>query len=157
MPAGVGTEVVVEVEEALAAIVRQVSLPRLQERLAAATGVTLDRGAITVLRCVGAADGVRLSDVAQLLCLDLSTVSRHVKQLERAGLVARGVLNGDGRASVLRLTREGRRVLGAVARARRRFVAELLHDWPPGDVAVLAPLLTRLAGDLAATLEGGRP
>lgn len=157
MPARSGTDALVEVEEALAAVVRQVNLPRIQERLSAETGVVLDRGAIPVLRCVAAEEAVRVSDVARLVHLDPSTVSRHVKHLERLGMVARAAHHGDGRASVLRLTGEGRRVLDAVTRARRRFVAELLAGWDPDDIVTLAPLLARLARDLTTTLSGGDP
>lgn len=144
----------VEVEEALAAVVRQVNLPRIQERLLAETGVLLDRGAVPVLRCVAAEKAARVSDVARHLHLDLSTVSRHVKELERLGLLSRGAQVGDARASVLHVSAEGRRVLRSVARARRHFVGELLRDWTPDEITTLAPLLSRLAQDLAAALEG---
>ncbi len=150
-----GTDPLVEVEEALAAVVRQLNLPRIQERLSAETGVVLDRGAIPVLRCVAEEEAVRVSDVARLVHLDPSTVSRHVKHLEQLGMVARAAHDGDGRASVLRLTGEGRRVLDAATKARRRFVAELLAGWGPDDIVTFAPLLARLAHDLTTTLSGG--
>lgn len=157
MPTRSATNALVEVEEALASVVRQVNLPRVQERLSAETGVVLDRGAIPVLRCVAVEEAVRVSDVARLVHLDPSTVSRHIKHLEQMGLVARAAHDGDGRASVLRLTSEGRRVLDAVTRARRRFVAELLAGWDPDDIATLAPLLARLAHGLTTTLSGEDP
>jgi DNA-binding MarR family transcriptional regulator len=100
--------------------------------------------------------GTRLSQLAQVLNLDLSTVSRHVKQLERAGLVARTGDKLDARASLLRVTAKGRRAVAAVNEAWRRFIAEVLADWRPGDVAALGPLLERLAHDMSTVIEGQR-
>ena len=142
-----------QVEDALSAIVRQIRVPRLYERIAADAGLAVERGAYPALRLVEESDGLRLSQLAQTLNLDLSTVSRHVKQLERAGLVTRADDKLDARASVLRATAKGRRAVAAVNEAWRHFIAEVLAGWSATDVATLAPLLDRLAGDMGAAIE----
>jgi DNA-binding MarR family transcriptional regulator len=156
VPATVAADLLAQVEDALAAIVRQIRIPRLYDRIAVDAGLTLERGAYPVLRLVEETGSTRLSQLAQVLNLDLSTVSRHVKQLERAGLVARTGDKLDARASLLRVTAKGRRAVAAVNEAWRRFIAEVLADWRPGDVAALGPLLERLAHDMSTVIEGQR-
>jgi DNA-binding MarR family transcriptional regulator len=154
VPTTVETAPLAVVEGALASIVRKVNLPRVQERLSAETGVSLDKGAYTVLRCLDDHESPRLSHVAQLLHLDLSTVSRHVKQLERTGLVVRAGDKSDARASVLRATTKGRRALATLAASRRRFIAQVLEGWSDDEIAAFAPQLERLAAAISEIIEG---
>lgn len=130
------------------AIVRRLSLPRVQERLIAEAGVPVERGGHQVLRAVAEQPSSRLGDLARELGLDTSTVSRHVKALEGAGLVARSGDPGDGRVARLELTDAGSYALGRVRQARHRFFTEILADWPQGDREMLASLLDRLAHDV---------
>lgn len=147
----VGTAVE-QIEESVVAIVREASLPRVQERLVAAAGVPVERAGYQVLRAVAEQPSLRLGDLARELGLDTSTVSRHVKALEGAGLVARSGDPGDGRVAHLELTAVGTEALGRLRRARHRYFAELLADWPPSELEFLAPLLARLAHDM--TMRG---
>jgi DNA-binding MarR family transcriptional regulator len=136
------------IEESVVAIVREASLPRLQEWLVAEAGVSVERAGYQVLRAVAEQPSVRLGDLARQLGLDTSTVSRHVKGLQGAGLVGRSGDPGDGRVARLELTDAGAEALGRLRRARHQFFAEILVDWPQGDRELLAPLLVRLAHDV---------
>jgi DNA-binding MarR family transcriptional regulator len=77
-----------------------------------------------------------------------STVSRQIKQLEDKKIVERTADPDDGRASLVRLTDEGREIV--VAGFRRRFerIKDALAPWTDDDRATLQTLLTRLAADL---------
>ncbi|MET9392862.1 MarR family winged helix-turn-helix transcriptional regulator [Streptomyces sp. NPDC006624] len=85
----------------------------------------------------------RATDLAAHYALDKSTVSRQVTALERAGLVERRPGERDHRVQVLRLTRDGRRVLARVAESRRAAFGERLAHWPAEDLSRFADYLVR--------------
>lgn len=149
----VADDVIVRLERAVTGMVRQLQLPRVVARVVGGSGPGLERAAYAALRRIHDQGSLRLSELADQLELDASTVSRQVRQLVAAGLVVRRADPGDGRASVVVLTPAGRRVLGRVAAARRRFVAEVVAGWSEEDRAALAGLLDRFAGDVAACLS----
>lgn len=138
------------IEEALGTIVRQSKSARQQQRIAELGAVSLETSLYPVLRRIGESEP-RLTDLAELLAVDLSTVSRQIRQLEESGLVRRGTDPEDGRAMALSLTDRGREVLGEFRMARRRRIAELVDGWSPRDRADLARLLTRLAEAIEST------
>ena len=88
------------------------------------------------------------------LGVDTSTMSRHVKTLERSGLVVRAGDPLDGRAARVGLTAAGVEVLRLLGEARHRYFTELLAAWSDADRSALAPLLTRLANEVLE--QGGR-
>lgn len=94
---------------------------------------------------------VRMSDLASYACLDLSTVSRHLRGLEEQGLVTRSPDPADGRATLLDLSDSGREALDRAVRARTELIASATQDWSDSDRATLAHLMTRLAHDLEPT------
>jgi DNA-binding MarR family transcriptional regulator len=118
---------------------------RMRQRL---PGEDLDFSLIPLLKALAHRGELRLTDLAGVLDLDASTVSRHVRTLEERGLVARTTDPDDGRATRLALTDEGRERLEAGASRRRALIAELLEDWSPEDRETLRRLLTRLADDV---------
>lgn len=118
---------------------------RMRQRL---PGEELEFSLIALLKALAHRGALRLTDLAGVLDLDASTVSRHVRTLEERGLVARTTDPDDGRATRLALTDEGRERLEAGAARRRALVAELLEDWSAEDRETLRRLLTRLADDV---------
>ena len=93
---------------------------------------------------------MRLSELADALGVEPSTVSRQVSELERAGFVERRTDERDARASRLFLTRSGQRTLANLRRARRELITELVADWTAEERTTLARLLPKLADSLAA-------
>jgi DNA-binding MarR family transcriptional regulator len=118
---------------------------RMRQRL---PGEELEFSSIALLKALAHQGALRLTDLAGVLDLDASTVSRHVRTLEERGLVARTTDPDDGRASLLAVTDEGRERLHAGGARRRALVAEMLQDWSPEDRETLRRLLTRLADDV---------
>ena len=98
---------------------------------------------------------MRASDVAVALSVDVSTVSRQVKELELDGLVARRPDPTDGRASILVLTAAGHQALERLRGARREVLAEVVAGWPEEDRLTLADLICRLADDMVVHQDGG--
>jgi DNA-binding MarR family transcriptional regulator len=109
----------------------------------------VDRGAYVVLHRIHDLGPVRLSDVANALGLDLSTVSRQVRNLEDAGLLSRTPDPDDRRAARLATTAEGTALVVRMQAALSRIVANALDGWSDKDRRTLTTLLGRLADDLS--------
>ena len=108
----------------------------------------LSLGAYDVLAELAAAPDrcLRMAELAEAVLLSRSGVTRLVDRLERAGLVARERVDGDGRGVVARLTAAGANRLGTASRTHlagvvRHFV-ELLSEQ---DLATLGTLARRVA------------
>lgn len=110
-------------------------------------GDQLDPGVFWLLKDI-AARPRRVTDLAGCANLDTSTVSRHVAQLDRTGIVERIPDPADGRAHQIQLTDLGRQRLHDGLARRRDLLARALTDWEPDDIARLDHLLGRLVRDL---------
>ena len=133
------------IERALTTVVRHANLPRLRARMLEASGVMIDPAAYPVLRQVATLGAVRVGDLARALVVDVSTVSRQVRQLEQAGFVSRREDSSDGRVSMVALTRQGGRVMEQVGLARRALLDEVMAGWPPEEQEMFGDLLGRFA------------
>lgn len=93
---------------------------RRTEAVAAEAGLTSQRyDLLLMIRSAGAKEGVRVTDLCELLQLQQTAVSELVKRAEEAGLVERRTAPEDRRASRLTLTAEGeRRLMRAFAALR---------------------------------------
>jgi DNA-binding MarR family transcriptional regulator len=157
VPAAGGGRTDVElIEEALTRIVRRAKQGRGHDQLMAAAGLSIERAAFAVAKLCE--DGpVRLSDIAAKLDVNVSTISRHVQQLERDGLLRRSDDPRDRRAAMLHLTEEGRSALRRAWAARRARLAAIFDRWDPPERHSFAALLTRFARELEDPTEpGGR-
>jgi DNA-binding MarR family transcriptional regulator len=108
----------------------------------------IDPALMFVLHQIQANGSLRVSELAGCMGLDASTASRHVRNLEDGGYLARTGDPGDRRASRVRLTPKGRSALARALRARAVVVDRAIADWPDEDRATLASLMTRLADSL---------
>jgi len=111
-------------------------------------GVTLNRSGHWVLARLAEQSPARLSDIAESLGLDISTVSRQVRDLVMADLMTKVPDPADGRASLLSLTPRGEAVLRAVSESRRDALAVAVAGWTDDERAALAAGLARLGTDL---------
>ncbi len=112
------------------------------------TDGSVERGAVGLLAHLAHTDGVRGGDLAQLVCLDASTVSRHLRSLESADYVARRADPADARASLVAITPEGLAFLDQLINDRVATFERATASWPADDRATLARLMGRLAHDL---------
>jgi DNA-binding MarR family transcriptional regulator len=112
------------------------------------SGESLDTGSFWMLKTIGANDSIRVTDLATCVNLDASTVSRHVAQLHRAGLIERAADPVDRRAQRVKLSRDGEKQLNAAVRARLAVLERGLEGWAPDDLEQLDRLLTRFVGDI---------
>lgn len=97
---------------------------------------------------------LRVKELAVQLRLDSTTVSRHVDDLERRGLVVREADRNDGRATLVRASPRAVELLEDAEVERRGKLRDGLQDWSPSDRATFVRLLSRFVqrDDLAATV-----
>src|SRR4028118_987652 len=110
----------------------------------------VERPALIILARLKERGALRLSDLASDVCLDVSTMSRHVRALEERGFVERSTDPADGRASLLTLTAAGRKVLATAWASRRAWMDRSLDGWSAADRQVLTDALERFAGALSS-------
>ena len=101
-----------------------------------------------VLAALAAHGGQRLSDLAGLTSIDLSTLSRLVGRMVRAGLVARGRTNGDKREVLVSLTAKGAHTTASIIPMARRYERVALRGLSAADARLLKRLLVRVYGNL---------
>lgn len=136
------------VQTNLAQVIRQARLPRLHRRVMIDSGVFLDRSVYAVLATVDGLGEVSLSDLANDMLLDISTVSRQVRRLEDEGLLERTRHPADRRISVVRTTEAGGQVAQRLSHAWQSAFADALASWSETDLEGLAESLGRLATSL---------
>ena len=115
---------------------------------------TVDPGSFWLLRSLLGDGPVRPTDLAATMGLDISTVSRHLAQLHRAGLVERSADPDDRRAQRVQLSPSGRAEVDAALAVRRSLLERSLSDWADDDVQQLHRLTTRMLASLESTEEG---
>jgi DNA-binding MarR family transcriptional regulator len=93
-------------------------------------------------------DGLRVTELAELLRVDPSVASRKFAHLEDAQLAVRSRDPRDGRASVFQLTDDGTEWLDSNTDTYARHLTTLLHGWSSADVSRFAALLQRLGTTL---------
>ncbi|MDX8149396.1 MarR family transcriptional regulator [Lentzea sp. BCCO 10_0061] len=127
---------------------------QLVERGMEHVGLPLDRPALTVLITLRmAGQPLRVGEIAARMQVVGPHVTRHLHDLERAGLVRRVVDPDDQRARLVELTDTG-------AAAARRYLEAVLGwltgavaDWSEEDQQTLGRLLSRFVDDLQAHLS----
>jgi DNA-binding MarR family transcriptional regulator len=132
-------------------------LPYLINRAGARLALNFDREIKThgivvqewrVLAALVAHGSQRLSDLAALTSIDLSTLSRLIGRMVRSGLVARGRTNGDRREVVVSLTAKGTRTTQAIIPIARRYERVALRSLSRAEERALKRLLVRVYSNL---------
>lgn len=144
-------EILLTLQRAWQMNTRQAHLPAMEQRLQAAAGLALPRPARSALLHLSEGGPLHISDLAAAAGVDVSTMSRTLRQLGASGFIARDrgedlrtvriSLTGAGEEAVARLLAGGQMVLG-----------EVLSGWSQDDRVALSRLLMRFANDFAAYL-----
>ena len=108
-------------------------------------------GEVAVLSLIEINPAIAQKDLAKMVILRKSALTKLVNQLERSGLIERRKESADKRLNALYLTRRGHERLAGMRPDIDRLQAELLAPLSPGERAMLFELLWRMIGDPAAT------
>ncbi|KOX03044.1 MarR family transcriptional regulator [Streptomyces sp. NRRL B-3648] len=127
-------------------------LANLWSLAAQEAAVRLSLHQLRALRTLEAARELNLTGLAERLDIGLPTASRLCDRLEAAGLLERSLHPRNRREVQLRLTGQGRRVLGDVARRRTQALTGVLAHMAPAERAAL---VRGMRAFLAA--QGGAP
>jgi DNA-binding MarR family transcriptional regulator len=121
------------------------SVGRLMRRSAVDT---VDLGTFWMLKTIASHGSMRVTELAQIAGLDTSTVSRHVTQLHRTGLLERTPDPDDRRAQRVELSPAGQSKLDEAVRNRIALLERSLEGWGPDELDDLGRLLNRFIGDI---------
>ena len=116
-------------------------------------GETLDPGTFWLLKNIAANGSMRVTDIAQHANLDVSTVSRHVAQLQKIGLIDRTPDPDDRRAQLVRMTETGQQKLTADLRTRTTLLERSLESWSLEDLDQLDRAMSRFVADVETLTE----
>ncbi len=148
---------VVEMDQAVTRVSRAARSPRLHQLMGDRARVGLGEHLhLTLAMLAGAGQPLRVSDLASLLDIERSTVSRRVTELVRLGLVTRSVDPDDRRAAVLALTKAGERTIGRIQQAWLATLLNLTEEWPARRRTETVANLNRLADALDSLLASER-
>lgn len=156
---GQGAQVTVSRDEAndlFHALIRMQKLLLAARQAAPRVHPGVDAVAYPVMFTVARHGPVGISDIADALHSDVSTVSRQVSALVSAGLLAKEPDPRDGRATLVSLTDEGHDALELALTARGTWFQGLLADWHPSEAQLLTDHLLRLGDVLDTNLRARR-
>ncbi|UOE27861.1 MarR family winged helix-turn-helix transcriptional regulator [Agromyces soli] len=98
---------------------------------------------VSVLLCAASGEKTQ-TELAELACLDKSTMVNTLDALERSGLAERKIPAEDRRARVVEVTDEGRRVVAATAGVLDGLYDSVLERLPEADREPFLRSLARL-------------
>jgi DNA-binding MarR family transcriptional regulator len=95
----------------------------------------------------------RVSQLADCIHSDASTVSRQVTTLVSHGLLDKVADTQDGRAFMVSLSGEGAELVERLKANRGELFRRMLHDWDPADAEAFSNYLERFAMSFDASKE----
>ncbi|MGN9789327.1 MarR family winged helix-turn-helix transcriptional regulator [Nonomuraea sp. ZG12] len=115
------------------------------ERVAGSISPGLRRGTAAPLFVLHRAGPLRVSQLAEVLGLDRTTVTRHLDDLESRGLVTRQPDERDRRAMMVSLTATAQEFLDDLRVRNRALIRRICADWTREERAAFGLLLPRFA------------
>ncbi|BCJ47649.1 hypothetical protein GCM10010168_20070 [Actinoplanes ianthinogenes] len=141
-------------EAGLSALVRWNESKHIRTELAVRSGHDLPPSEWRLLEHFDLAAPMRISDVADCLRVDVSTVSLQLRQLRRLQLVEAVPDPRDRRATLIAITPAGRSALATVRAARRELLAEVFAAVPPEELGAAADVLLVVQDHMLAGMRG---
>jgi DNA-binding MarR family transcriptional regulator len=136
-----------QVADALGLLLRRSAREQLYADLARGLHEAIGPATYPVISGLARLGPCSAAQLAAVVGIDRTVVSRHASRLQEAGLLRRVPDPGDGRATLLVLTDAG---IGHVAVMRRRLSDALdayLATWPGGQAEAFAVSLLRFAAE----------
>jgi DNA-binding MarR family transcriptional regulator len=115
-----------------------------------AAGVTIDRALFPLLVYIDRKGPLGVSELADLVGRDYTTVSRQVAELDTLGYVERRASGNDSRVNEAVISERGKAVTRALDETRQKLAERLLKDWTKKDLKDFTRLMRRFVDDLMA-------
>lgn len=116
------------------------------------TGLPFDRYSILLMLAQADREELRPSDLADVLPITPSGVTRLIDRLERDGVVERRACAADGRGTVVALTAHGEEVFRRAGRVHLRGINQRIGtNLTSEEMAELRRIMTRLAAGISTT------
>jgi DNA-binding MarR family transcriptional regulator len=112
----------------------------------------LERAHYLLIRLVEEEGPQPIGEIARLLLLDDSTVTRQVAAMVEAGLVGKQTNPADGRSSLVAVLPAGREKAEAMRRERLARIENLFREWSEAERLDAARLIARLNRTLRETI-----
>jgi DNA-binding MarR family transcriptional regulator len=150
------------IQRALGVVSRRAKDGALHEQLGRRVGYHLEGPYYSTLARLRLTDGCTISELAEGLGMEVSTVSRRINTLEDRGFVQRETGTVDRRTAFPRLTPEGAEVATTLESGWRDMLDEVTSEWSASDLESFAVLFERFADDFetyarnATTRPAGR-
>ena len=116
-----------------------------------ATRQSAGASTLSLLQAVASRDAIRPSEIADLLHVHPSLVTRQVQDLEDKGYAQVTADPADGRSCLVTLTPAGADEMARLRQAGVDRFATFVADWEPGEVRTLTALLEKLQLSKTAT------
>jgi DNA-binding MarR family transcriptional regulator len=136
-----------ETVTAISDVIRDVAVVKRDLQREISTSVPA--GAVAVLSVIEREGPMRIGELAEQLCVDLSVASRHASTLEQHALLERVPSLRDRRSHDVSLTAAGSSLLAEVRDAAMGRLADALSEWTDEELREVASTLTRLRNDLS--------
>ncbi|MEW4282437.1 MarR family winged helix-turn-helix transcriptional regulator [Priestia koreensis] len=106
------------------------------------TGISQSR--LELLHKLFDVDEISQTQLQKEVCIDGAAVTRHLKQLEAKGMVARRKNPADNRFTFVRLTKEGREQIESFKKEKEQFISRVLDGLTEQDLKGLSVTLSRI-------------
>jgi DNA-binding MarR family transcriptional regulator len=141
-------DVALKIEGLLSRVAEMRRSPKYLVRLLQLAGAPVHPSGWAIITMLTREGEQRVSDLAALLDIDQSTVSRQLKPLYEAGLVSRIADPADRRSAIVAITDAGQSLYESV---RRRWLDDLMwfmRDWSSADRSLLGKLADRFSEEI---------
>ncbi|MGC8460231.1 MAG: MarR family winged helix-turn-helix transcriptional regulator [Candidatus Dormibacteria bacterium] len=142
-----------EIVELLAQLRHHTGTSHWTAQIQKLAGIEMSLPMFMVLVSLHRSGSQRVSDLARMLELDISTTSRHVQHLGERGLINQVPDPTDGRASMMELTLRGEDVFARIHEARLAFLRRLLASWNQKDQEDLVRLFRKFVQSIIREKE----
>ncbi|MCD5324484.1 MULTISPECIES: MarR family winged helix-turn-helix transcriptional regulator [Pontibacillus] len=110
------------------------------------TGISQSR--LEVLHKLMEVDEINQTDLRRQVNIDSAAVTRHLKQLDEKGIVARRKNPEDNRVTFVKLTEEGRSKIQRYCQEKETFISQVFEGFSAQERSVLSDLLTRVQNNV---------
>jgi DNA-binding MarR family transcriptional regulator len=141
--------IVADVEPEIGPLLVQIC--RVQRNLAAAAldAIHMHVGQENLVYRLAAEEGVSQTQLAGVLCVDASTVTKMLLRLERDGVVERRPDADDARISRVYLTSQGKALVQPVLDVWRQMEERITHGLSEAELLLLRRLLLHILSNLS--------